>query len=130
MKVEFTGDYCEIQAGAELFARKIGGQALSEVQLDIQVIKKQEPGLSVELKEQSAAITYGRKVEFFRAFSLLCAHAGEKEYRVEETPEFETNGCMIDCSRNAVLRVGGIKEIIRRMARSTATTSWTAIRPL
>lgn len=114
--MEFTGDYCEIQAGAELFARKIGGQALSEVQLDIQVIKKQEPGLSVELKEQSAAITYGRKVEFFRAFSLLCAHAGEKEYRVEETPEFETNGCMIDCSRNAVLRVGGIKEIIRRMA--------------
>lgn len=116
MEVRFSGDFCEVNAGAELLLEELNSRAAMDISLDVRVIKTDKPGLSVDMHGSEGTITYGRKVEFFRALSLLCTHAGSGEYQVKETPVFETNGCMLDCSRNAVLRVGKLKEIIRKLA--------------
>ena len=54
-------------------------------------------------------ISYGKPCEFYREFvKLLHGETGEKEKCA-----FESMGIMLDCSRNAVLKVSAVKEYIR-----------------
>ncbi|MBQ3094034.1 MAG: beta-N-acetylhexosaminidase [Clostridia bacterium] len=73
-----------------------------------------EKGLKVSFDgAKTAVIEYSRRVEFFRGVSYLMSG---KAVDVDEVPVFDSNGFMLDCSRNAAPTVDTIKETLVRMA--------------
>lgn len=62
---------------------------------------------------KTAAITYSRRVEFFRGVSYIL---GGKAVQVSEKAHFDSNGFMLDCSRNAAPTLDTIKATLARMA--------------
>lgn len=116
MKITFSGDAKEIEKGAAILLEESFRKNAGENHLTLHVKKEEGQQLYVEKHGDSCEIIYPKKAAFFRGLSLLLYHAGEPEYRSEETIVFDTNGCMLDCSRNAVLKVEKAKDIIREMA--------------
>lgn len=72
-------------------------------------------GLRIKREGNRIEVAYSRPVYFFRALGLLCEEQGEAWER-QETARFDSNGMMVDCSRNAVPSTGTIKRLIRHMA--------------
>ena len=75
--------------------------------------------LTVTLNGKEATITYGGGTSrFLRGLATLNAwvKSGETEKTVTETPHFDTNGAMVDMSRNAVMTVDTVKFMLRKMA--------------
>lgn len=91
-------------------------QTKTEGQICLQAVKQDENILKVIYSENTARIYYQDKAHYFRGLGLLLQHMGQGDFTLEEIPQFETNGAMLDCSRNAVLTVEGIKKYIRAMA--------------
>ena len=116
MKIIFSGDIKEIEKGAAILLEEAFLEDDGEDSLTVRVEQVQGRQLSVEKHGSFCEIKYPKKAAFFRGLSLLLYHAKEPEYRLKETIVFDTNGCMLDCSRNAVLKVEKIKDIIRKMA--------------
>ena len=80
---------------------------------------KHVPGdkLAVSRRGNQALITYGERVHFFRALSLLAQHIDDPRYEAEETCYFKTNGTMFDVSQsNTLMTVEHAKLLLRRMA--------------
>ena len=78
-------------------------------------VKQAGEGICIEKCGDSIAITYGKKVEFFRALSQL-KRVVEQGIKIEEK-NFMTDLCfMADVSRNAVYNMASIKRMIRFMA--------------
>ncbi len=74
-------------------------------------------GFRASFKNGQGNITYEKKVELFRALSMLVPAVKRKqEWEITQTSLFNSNGAMFDCSRNAVLTVESAKKIIRYMA--------------
>ncbi|MEG0692189.1 MAG: family 20 glycosylhydrolase [Oscillospiraceae bacterium] len=105
-------------------------EAIKELQIDYSYMLSDD-GISVEVEQvehsaiivtyhnNSAKITYDKRIHFFRGFGLLIEHlrTGETEICLSETPQFTMNGAMIDVSQgNAVIRPDVMKSMIRRMA--------------
>ncbi len=92
------------------------GYTLSEDGIGIEVI--QRPGkLAVGLENGQGTIQFEQPIHFYRALGLFVEHAREEAaFYVEETPQYQTTGAMVDASRNAVLSVDGVKKLIRTMA--------------
>ena len=61
-------------------------------------------------------IASSERAYFFRALGLAAEHEAEESFRLEEDAAFEGNGMMADCSRNAVLNLDTVKELIRTLA--------------
>lgn len=81
--------------------------------------KGTEDKLKVSFENNTANIIYYKKIHFFRGLGLLLEEleAGQRQIALEETPQFDTNGAMFDVSQgNAVLNVGAIQSLLRRMA--------------
>lgn len=72
-------------------------------------------GLRVEREGKRIQVAYSRPAYFFRALGLLCEESGTSWSR-QETARFDSNGLMVDCSRNAVPSVRTLKTLIRSMA--------------
>ena len=75
--------------------------------------------LTVEYKNGEAAILYGGGASrFLRGLATLNSwvESGITEKSITETPHFTANGAMIDVSRGAVLTVGAVKLMLRKMA--------------
>lgn len=89
-----------------------------KVTQDIQVSFSYEENapLRVEKRANEARIAYGRRVELFRGLGLLAEHSGEHNYSTTQSHKFQTNGVMLDCSRNGVAKVETVKKLIRYMA--------------
>ncbi|MCQ2431836.1 MAG: beta-N-acetylhexosaminidase [Clostridia bacterium] len=70
--------------------------------------------LKVTLTADSGSITIGKNVELFRAL----AHIDREGIgcKIEEHPCFETNGLMLDASRNGVQKPDAVKFLLRRTA--------------
>lgn len=62
-------------------------------------------------------IKYDQPIHFFRALGLLIEHiqAGES-FHLEQSPRFDFNGTMLDMSRNGVMKLDMVKQMIRYMA--------------
>lgn len=75
---------------------------------------RQAGSLRAELSENSGLLTYSREVEIFRGL----AHMAREGIgcHVEEHVRFDTNGFMLDASRNAVPKTETIRFLLRRMA--------------
>lgn len=71
--------------------------------------------ISVEKRPEGIRLGYGKRVELYRAISLLMQHMDEQSFVRTEQPCFET-GVMFDVSRNAVIRPETLRGIFRRMA--------------
>lgn len=71
--------------------------------------------LSLSVTADGCTIDYSTKAEFFRALGLL-ARYDAKPTELKEKSIFNKCGVMFDCSRNAVLTLGAVKNFLRRMA--------------
>ena len=88
------------------------------VKSDIYITAQYTPGegLRVQCGNGEAVITYGRRVELFRGLSLVAQHCKEENYYTEQPIRFATNGLMLDCSRNAVMKPEQVKKLVTYMA--------------
>lgn len=81
-------------------------------------INKSEKDLEATFDGIEGRISYTHKNNFFRMFNLWMMHIQEGQpFSIAETAVFEKTGVMVDNSRNAVLKVEGMKKLLRHMAR-------------
>ncbi len=111
----------ELERGIEILASDIGFVICDEKNADITVEaeKVSENILTLSLDGKNAKITYGGGMSrFFRALAYLISWNNSKvtQKTVTERPIFDTNGAMVDMSRNAVLNVDTVKFMLRKMA--------------
>ncbi|UOQ47648.1 beta-N-acetylhexosaminidase [Gracilibacillus caseinilyticus] len=116
MELFFEGDILEFQDGIDqlmqqwAFSQSKDGVPIKVEQTDVDEIY-------VNFNHSKAEIHYHHPVQFFRALGLLLEHMQVvEEMKVREVPQFQMNGPMLDCSRNAVLTTEFLKEMIRLMA--------------
>ncbi len=69
-------------------------------------------GLCVEKTLDSVKITYEKTCEFFRGLLILIEREGEEAFTVSDHAHFKFNGEFLDNSRNAVLTVPTVKNMI------------------
>lgn len=117
MKLCFRGDIQDCLKGLEILSDDYDFE-LDDEGLKIEV--EQSPGCDIVVWKAGnrAKIRYSEKIHFFRAVGLLLEALPKKEnFEIVETPQFTMNGAMFDVSQsNAVMRVGTIKDILKRMA--------------
>ena len=68
--------------------------------------------LKVERKEKDVCITYGQLSLLFRGLTLVKEKINEKQYSLTYHITFKSNGLMLDCSRNGVMKNDKVKEMI------------------
>lgn len=73
-------------------------------------------GLFIALDAAHGSLRCREPRAFFRGLGLICQHMGHRPWQLEEAPLFDQLGAMVDCSRNAVPTVEGVKELLCRMA--------------
>ncbi|NLC43158.1 MAG: beta-N-acetylhexosaminidase [Clostridiales bacterium] len=111
----------EVLKGIMELSDELEFQISSEKEADVivEVLQTQEQVVNVKLQHNHATITYGGGLtRFFRGLSLLieALNDGKTTFLAKETPCFDSNGTMLDVSRNTVMRPNVIKYMIRRMA--------------
>lgn len=74
--------------------------------------------LKVSFKGKKCVISYSDRVCFYRGLMLLCqaVSEGKDSLEISEKPFFETNGTMLDLSRNNSLNEKSLKYFIRQHA--------------
>jgi N-acetyl-beta-hexosaminidase len=84
----------------------------------VNAIKSETGELKVTLKDKECTIFYPDKVCFFRGLLILtqAVSEGKEEINICEKPFFETNGMMLDLSRNNSLNEKSLKYFIRQHA--------------
>lgn len=79
--------------------------------------KTEKPGVGrIRRTDSGAMISYGTPALALRALSALMAGLVPKGCALTETSPFTTFGIMLDCSRNAVMKVEHLKKWFRRLA--------------
>ena len=119
MKIKFIN--CdELLCGIKEIAKDLGFEICDEnADVTVTAVKSDKRISSVELNSKDAVIIYGDgKARFFRGLAHLInwLNDGESDKKLAEIPTFETNGSMIDMSRNAVMNVPTVKLLMRKMA--------------
>lgn len=72
---------------------------------DLNLLKVIRNGMEV-------SIEYGRLSSLFRGLTLIKERSSETQYEVTFHQKFDTNGLMLDCSRNGVMKNEKVKEMI------------------
>lgn len=73
-------------------------------------------GLVVKKNDKKILIQYSYKVTLLRAIYILISNIEKEDFEIKEASSFEDLGVLIDISRNAVLRIETVKNIVRHMA--------------
>ena len=73
-------------------------------------------GIAISCDGKSATLTYKTNVDLARGLVLLKQFGVDRAYTHEEKCAFETLGLMLDCSRNAVMTVESVKQLLRVLA--------------
>ncbi len=106
----------KISKGLEMVAR-VRGFELASSGINVYVEEDGANGLHIVKSDDGYSITYNGQTNLYRACTILCGMLEEDSFEeVHETAKFERCGVMIDCSRNAVLKVDAIKEVFARLA--------------
>ena len=116
IKLNFIGDVGEVIDGVRILSERLGF-FLSSDGYRINVCKTSE-GITVSISDGECFISYSHKAEFFRALSIALYNVkrGAVSFSYAEKARFSTCGAMVDVSRNAVLKVESVKDLIERMA--------------
>lgn len=72
-------------------------------------------GFRITRSDDRFRITYGRRVDAFRALGIVLAdqaEAAKESAAVEESPRFDSLGIMLDCSRNGAARPETIERLL------------------
>ena len=96
--------------------KEILNQLNLPLDLRIETDFRQGQPLLVQKHGNFCRITYGQRVELFRGLGLLAEHVTEYNYTTTQQAYFTLNGAMLDCSRNGVMNLQAVKQIIRYMA--------------
>ena len=118
MKISFNSA-ADLLDGILIMQEELGYKVTENGDYVISVIEDSAPTVGVEIKNKAATITYGGgKARFFRglAYAISWFKEGVTEKSITETPIFDTNGAMVDMSRNAVMNVATVKNMLRKMA--------------
>ena len=116
MHLMFQGDTTELHQGIELLSSDLGF-GITEDGLCVTIVKR-KGNIAVSRKNGSAIICYEQKVHFYRALCLLMEQIkSDKEFHIEQEPQFQSVCAMVDCSRGGVLKVESIKTLVRKIAR-------------
>ena len=108
----FTGVPQGLREGLSAVAQMLG-ISLSAQGSPIAVSTSSDGTLRVSDRE----ISYAEPVQFFRALGLLAEHWDARPFSICETPQFDTNGIMLDlCQGNDTMTVKHLKHILTRMA--------------
>ena len=81
----------------------------------LSAVERKEPGFELEIKDAVAELRYGSIPALCRGILTLYS-VKEDTYHCEESPFCKELGYMIDCSRNAVIRLEQLKKMIRVLA--------------
>lgn len=115
MKITISGDSAGLLQGIEALVDRFGYEITPDGELMF-FLQRRAGGLRISRQGNRINITYDQKIHFFRAFSLVLEHIADKQFETVETPQFKTNGIMLDVSRGVVPQVSYIKTIISHMA--------------
>ena len=73
--------------------------------------------IAIAYDGHAAAVSCGGGSQFMRVLGLVVEGMKQgKPFSVQESPQYDSLGVMIDCSRNAVLHMDAFKNVIRRLA--------------
>lgn len=115
MELKFYGEIEGLEEGISILSNEYDFK-LKDSGLNVNVYKTQG-NIEVGFKNGQGYIGYDKKIHFFRALGLFLESMKDKnDFKIIEEPQFDSNGAMFDCSRNGVLTVKSIKEIISKMA--------------
>ncbi|HEX9115120.1 MAG TPA: beta-N-acetylhexosaminidase, partial [Anaerolineae bacterium] len=115
MKLRFQGELAEVKAGIGLLSGDLGLE-IAEDGIPV-TVRRSDRLLEAGLENGQGWIHYADTIHFFRALGLFVEAAGQSAaFAIREEPQFTTNGAMFDVSRNAVLTVKSIKDLLRKMA--------------
>lgn len=83
--------------------------------LDFKIFsKKIDKGLQVNFHGNEVTIGYDCPVTFMRGLALSLEAIELKDFQdIRQIPKYDSLGVMIDCSRNAVLKVSTVKKLMR-----------------
>ncbi|PWW28241.1 glycosyl hydrolase family 20 [Cytobacillus oceanisediminis] len=116
MKLKFLGEMEELYQGIHELQTQLQFQVADDG-FPILVEQTLENQLEVRKDGSQGLIRYANKIHFFRGLGLFIEKAMNQGYfYVNETPQFQMNGIMLDCSRNAVLKPDTVRTFLRYMA--------------
>lgn len=72
-------------------------------------------GITVQVENHCATVTYGKDCLFFRAFSLAAQYVDGEDRNIEVSCQFERYGTMQNCASH-VMSVDGVKDLLRQHA--------------
>lgn len=116
IKLNFTGEaFCrETEKGILEVAPELGIVLdPSGINVSLEHVKE---GLKVKKDARGASISFGKRVELFRALGILVQHYEESDFLIEEYNSSHMLGTMVDNSRNAVMTTESVKRLCRYMA--------------
>jgi len=115
MNLHVKGILPELENGLSIICEELN-VTQSSTGFPVQIEQRVGP-LEINCTSESGIIRYEKQIHFFRAFGLFVKQLTEhKEFYIVEEPQFQTNGIMIDASRNGVMTVEAIKLFLRKMA--------------
>lgn len=115
MKINFQGEFDSTSEGIRILQKRLGF-TISRDGIPVE-IEKRTGNIEVGFKDGKAFIKSSCKVHFFRALGLLVEHLGRGgDFYINEEPQFDMDGIMVDVSRNSVLKVESIKRLLEIMA--------------
>lgn len=115
MRLSIVGDIGQLEEGIRLVKEDLGLEWDQEG-LPVDILHREGP-IEVAFEKGRGRIAYDRRIHFFRALGLFMENIRKgTEFNIVEIPRFDTNGVMIDCSRNSVMKVESVRLILRKMA--------------
>ncbi|GEN89256.1 beta-N-acetylhexosaminidase [Oceanobacillus sojae] len=115
MKLQLTGELSQVKKGLHHLLEDLDIELAKEGHR-IHVTQREGP-LLVKNYNGKGEIVFQDKIHFFRGLGLWLEHFySETDFDLIEKPKFTMNGVMLDASRNAVMKVDGIKGLLRNIA--------------
>lgn len=114
----YQGDVAPNELGIHRISNLLG-IAVSENGLIVKLQQVDDSPLRVQFTGTHAVIHFAQPHHLYRAIGLLVEgirHDEGRPFELQEKPQFDTIGFMLDCSRNAVPKVETVKELLRSMA--------------
>lgn len=123
LKINFIGVGKELSNAIFQLADKMGF-CITESGAPIKISKREKNGLTVKGHNGEYSISYGLIPDFCRGLCILIDKIknDKSDFCINEDRKITRCGIMADVSRNAVLRVETIKDLISRIARMGMNT--------
>jgi|LSQX01.2.fsa_nt_gb hexosaminidase len=93
------------------------GTAFSDDGLTLDYVEKPElNGLEIEKQGDRIIINYSQLSYLFRALGIAKENLDKGDFKIKERARFSLNGMMVDCSRNAVISIETLQDVIKQIA--------------